>query len=241
MSWEYLLDMLRQRGFSIRWTDWLAQILSSSSSTVLLNGCLGLPVKHRRGLQQGDPLSPYLFILAMDTLNKIFDIATEEGYLTALKGRHARLRLSLYADDAVIFTNPKKKEDISRIMSMMEAFGDATGLRINRAKSTVAPIRCESVDLDEVLGDFGGTRVTFPVTYLGLPLTLCRLKMVHLQYLQDRAKAKIEGWQGRLLTMAGRRELVRSVLSSQPVYLMTAIRPPKGFFKELDKLRRKFL
>lgn len=65
-------------------------------------------------------------------------------------------------------------------MSMMEAFGDATGLRINRAKSTVAPIRCESVDLDEVLGDFGGTRVTFLVTYLGLPLMLCRLKMVHL-------------------------------------------------------------
>jgi hypothetical protein len=240
VSWEYLLEMLRHRGFSTRWTDWLARILSSSSSAVLVNGCPGPVIKHRRGLRQGDPLSSYLFILAMDTLNRIFDIATEEGSLSPLKGRQARLRLSLYADDAVIFTNPKR-EDINGIMQIMEAFGDATGLRINMEKSTVAPIRCDSVDLDDALRDFAGARVHFLVKYLGLPLTLGRLKMVHLQYIQDRAKGKIEGWQGRLVTLAGRRELVRSVLSLQPVYLVTALKPPKGFFKETDKLRKKFL
>jgi hypothetical protein len=110
----------------------------------------------------------------MDTLNRIFDIATEEGSLSPLKGRQARLRLSLYADDAVIFTNPKR-EDINGIMQIMEAFGDATGLRINMEKSTVAPIRCDSVDLDDALRDFAGARVHFLVKYLGLPLTLGRL------------------------------------------------------------------
>ena len=49
------------------------------------------------------------------------------------------------------------------------------------------------------------------------------------------------GWQGRLLNVAGRRELVRSVLSSLPVYLLTAVKVPKNFLKELDKLRRRFL
>jgi hypothetical protein len=58
----------------------------------------------------------------MDTLNRIFDIATEEGSLSPLKGRQARLRLSLYADDAVIFTNPKR-EDINGIMQIMEPSG----------------------------------------------------------------------------------------------------------------------
>lgn len=130
--------------------------------------------------------------MAMDVLNMIFDLATKDGFLKPLKGRQARLRLSLYADDAVIFTNPKR-EDVSCIMQIMQAFGDATGLRINMAKSTVALIRCTGLDKDEVLMDFSGARASFPIKYLGLPLTLGRTRLVHLQYIQDRAKSKMAG------------------------------------------------
>jgi hypothetical protein len=167
-------------------------------------------------------------------------MATQRGFLSKLKGRQAKLRISMYADDAVIFTNPTK-DDIACIMDIMNAFGEATGLKINMQKSTIAPIRCADIDLDTMLQDFPGPRVNFPIHYLGLPLTLGRLKMVHLQYIVDRAKGRVAGWQGRLVNVAGRRELVRSVLSSLPVYLLTVIKPPKNFLKELDKLRRRFL
>jgi hypothetical protein len=123
----------------------------------------------------------------------------------------------------------------------MEAFGEATGLRINITKSTVASIRCTGIDMDGVLGDFSGARVHFPIKYLGLPLTLGRLRMVHLQYIQDRVKEKISGWQGKLVTIAGRKELIKSVITSLPVYLLTALKPPKKFIKEIDKLRQRFL
>jgi hypothetical protein len=123
----------------------------------------------------------------------------------------------------------------------MKAFGDATGLRINMAKSSIATIRCAGIDMEEILQDFTGRRVAFPIQYLGLPLTLGRIKMVHLQFIQDRAKGRLAGWQGRLVSMAGRCELVRSVLSSLPVYLLTVINAPKKFLKELDKLRKRFL
>lgn len=162
------------------------------------------------------------------------------GFLSKLKGRHASLRISMYVDDAVIFTYPRK-EDISCTMEIMNAFGEATGLRINMQKSTVAPIRCAGINLDDVLQDFPGPRVNFPTQYLGLPLTLGRLRMVHLQYIIDRAKTKVAGWQGHLLNVAGQRELVCSVLSSLPIYLLTVIKPPKNLVQELDKLRRRFL
>lgn len=240
VSWEFLLELLTKRGFSIRWTDWLVALLRTSSSVVMLNGCPRPRISHRRGLRQGDPLSPYLFILAMDVLNRLFEIATEEGWLSPLKGHHARLRLSLYANDAVVFTNPRR-EDISCIMQIMIAFGEATGLKINMSKSIVAAIRCSGIDMEEVLSDFSGARVGFPMQYLGMPLTLARTRLVHLRYIQDRVKDKLAGWQGKLITVAGRKELIKSVINALPVYLLTALKAPKKFLKELDKTRRRFL
>ena len=176
VSWEYVLEMLQQRDFPSRWRNWLALFFSTSSSSVLLNGITGPTFLHQRGLRQGDPLSPYLFILAIDTLQKLFQLATEDGPLSTLRGRHAKLRLSLYADDAVVFINPVK-EELEMVIQIMRSFGDATGLRINLEKSSVAAIRCHDIDLENVLTAFAGQRVDFPLTYLGIPIVMGRLRL----------------------------------------------------------------
>jgi hypothetical protein len=191
-------------------------------------------------LRQGDPLSPYLFIVAIDPLQDILNLATEQGLLSTLRDRMAKIRLPLYANDAAVFLNPVRQE-VDLIMEIMQRFGDATGRRINVAKSTAAPIRCSGINLDEILQNFTSDRVSFPTTYLGMPITLWRLKLVHLQPVLDRAAAKMVGWQGQIFNLGSRRELIRTVLDSMPTYVMTALKPPKKFYKELDKLRKRFL
>lgn len=77
-----------------------------------------------------------LFVLAIDPLQKILELATERGLLSKIRGRSPCLRLSLYADDAALFIAPKK-EEVDTILKLLGLFGEASGLLTNFHKSTV--------------------------------------------------------------------------------------------------------
>jgi hypothetical protein len=206
----------------------------------MLNGVPLMPIQHGRGLRQGDPLSPLLFILAIDPLSHLLQKATDMGLLTKLNGRAARFRTAMYADDAVIFLKPTVK-DVSNLKLLLENFGLVTGLQTNLQKTSVSAISCSNVDLDELLTRLPVTRAQFPIKYLGLPLSTRRLRRVDFQPQIDKATAKLSKWHGMNLTQAGRVCLTKVVLSSQPVYLLTVIKPPKKVLQEVYRIRRRFL
>jgi hypothetical protein len=147
----------------------ISGLLATSSTQVLLNGIPGEYIGHQRGLRQGDPLSPMLFILVMDILSLLVQRASEEGLLQPLASRHIKHRISLYADDVVIFLRPDPA-DISLILDILRLFGKASGLQTNVQKSSVLPIRCNDqivAAVKELLPcQFGD----FPCKYLGMPL-----------------------------------------------------------------------
>lgn len=122
VHWSYMLEVLKGFGFGQKWTDMIAWLLSTSSSRVLLNGCPGEPFLHRRGLRQGDPLSPMLFILAMEPLQKMIAKATADGLLTPISQQAASLRTRLYVDDAALFVNPIR-EEIAATQRILIRFG----------------------------------------------------------------------------------------------------------------------
>lgn len=136
VSWSFLMEVLRKLGFGSRWRDLLCGLLSSSFSQVLLNGIPGDFIQHRRGLRQGDPLSPMLFILVMDVLNWLVTRAAEAGLLKPLSRRPIQHRISLYADDVALFIQPSAS-DMSLTLRMLDLFGDASGLKTNVQKSNV--------------------------------------------------------------------------------------------------------
>lgn len=146
----------------------------------------------------------------------------------------------MYADDAAIFVKPTRK-DAQNVRNLLQQFGEVTGLCTNLQKTSVTPISCATVDIDEILRSFPVKRASFPVKYLGLPLSVKRLKKVDFQPLIDKAAGKMSSWHGRNLTQAGRVCLTKTVLSSQPVYLLTVFKPTREVIDELDKIRKGFL
>jgi hypothetical protein len=131
--------------------------------------------------------------------------------------------------------------DISHLSSILNSFGEVTGLVSNLQKSLVATIRCDDIDLESVLHDLPAKRTTFPMRYLGLPLGVKKLKRIHFQYLEDKAANRLVPWNGKHFTMAGRRALVKSVLTSQVIYPLTAIDVPAEPLQAIQKIIRGFL
>eukprot|EP00267_Zea_mays_P032771 XP_008666548.1 uncharacterized protein LOC103645237 [Zea mays] len=203
VRWDYLLEVLHHLGFGNRWKAWVSILLRSASSAVMINGVRGNFFNHGRGLRQGDPLSPLLFILAIDPVQRLFDIASREGLLSPILHRSARLRVSLYADDVAIFINPIR-EEVQITNQILAAFSEASGLSVNLSKCVVYPIRCDSLQLEHIMQPFPCAIKAFPCKYLGLPLTCRPLRRVDFQPLFDKLAGKLSAWKGKLLDKAGR-------------------------------------
>jgi hypothetical protein len=184
--------------------------------------------------------SPLLFILAIDPLNHLLQVATDRGLLSPLNSWTTRFRVSMYADDAVIFIKPSV-DDVNNLTELLSNFGLVTGLQTNLQKTTVSAISCDEINLASILGGLPVARAHFPIKYLGLPLSPRRLRKVKFQPQIDKAASKLSVWYGRNLTQAGRVWLTKSILSSQPVYLLTVVKPPKEVLDDIDKIRRCFL
>ncbi|KAK1620547.1 hypothetical protein QYE76_026064 [Lolium multiflorum] len=220
VSWTYILDMLQARGFPVRWRNWIALLLRTASSKVLINGAPGRSIEHRRGLRQGDSLSPFLFDLAMEPLHRLLDLASGAGILSKLRGSKCTFRASLYADDVALFINPTL-QDIQGLQDILTGFGRATGLQTNLAKSSITPISCDGIDTVGLAQNIGIPVISFPCVYLGMPLSIKKLTKADWQALLDKVDKYLATWKAKMMSKSGRLEMLNSVLSSLPVYLMT--------------------
>jgi hypothetical protein len=185
LSWPFLFEALRRYGFGARFLDWLAILLTSASTRVLLNGEPGPAIWHRRGLHQGDPLSPQLFVLAVDTLGRLFCRATELGVLRQLHARRLIPSISLYADDVIPFCHPLL-EEVEAVKELLKLFGRASGLCANYNKSTATLIKCAPAEVEPAVARLACPIVDLPLNYLGIPLTIRKPTSAQMQLVVDR-------------------------------------------------------
>lgn len=156
-----------------KWIQWIKFCVSTTKFSILINGSPVGYFSSRRGLRQGDPLSPYLFLLVMEVLSQMIKTAVRSGWIKGFKmeghsGNNIEISHSLYADDTLLMCEADRNQ-VLHLSVVLFAFEAVIGLKINLAKSSMFSLNADS-DIN-MLADIMGCKVEkFPTTYLGLPL-----------------------------------------------------------------------
>lgn len=219
VSWNGLLAVLRARGFPTLWCEWVKQLQVTAKSAVLLNGVPGKWISCKKGLRQGDPLSPYLFILVADVLQQLL---TRDCVIRHPLAADRPCTVLQYADDTLIVARANESAMV-RLKELLRSFTRATGLDINYTKSTLVPMHVPALEVAQFVNILGCTEGAFPQSYLGLPLSNEKLNLAAFAPIIASVDRYLSGWWASLLNHHGRLVLVNSVLDSLPVYAMGAL------------------
>ena len=132
VSWSFLDWILIQMNFPPQWRMWISSCVSSAEACVLLNGSPSHPFKLQRGLRQGDPLSPFLFVLVVEVLNLMIEKATSMQHWSGISvcNNGPILTHLQFADDTILFTS-QGMESLLNIKKTLILFQLASGLQIN--------------------------------------------------------------------------------------------------------------
>ena len=244
IRWDFLLKMLERMGFGPKWIRWINWCISTTTFSVLINGSSTGFFRSSRGLRQGDPLSPYLFVIGMEALSCLLKIAMEGNFITGCRfggrdGGEIVISHLLYADDTIIFCDANAEQMMYLRWTLMwfEAF---SGLKINLIKSEIIPLgRVDNVE--ELAAELGCGVGSLPTKYLGLPLGPPHRASGVWDSIEERFRNKLSSWKKQYISKGWRLTLIRSTLSSLPIYFLSLFRIPKIVWSRLEKIQRDFL
>ncbi|GJS10251.1 RNA-directed DNA polymerase, eukaryota [Tanacetum coccineum] len=240
VRWDFLDDILDKFGFGTKWRGWIQGCLSSAMGSILVNGSPTSEFKFHKGLKQGDPLSPFLFILVMESLHLSFNNVLNAGLFKGIR-INSSLTLShlFYADDAV-FIGKWDKANFTDIVQVLKCFFLASGLKINIHKSKLMGIGIAQEEVSVAANLIGCTTFTTPFNYLGVKVGTAISRSCSWEDVLSKISARLSKWKIKTLSIGGRLTLIKSVLTSLPLYHMSIYKVPKGVLNRMEAIRWRF-
>ncbi|GJU40049.1 RNA-directed DNA polymerase, eukaryota [Tanacetum coccineum] len=240
VRWDYLDDVLQKFGFGDRLRGWIQSCLRSSRGSVIVNGSPTNEFQFHRGLKQGDPLSPFLFILIMESLHISVQRVVDAGMFRGISlGSSLQLSHLFYADDAV-FMGQWSSSYIDTIIQVLECFYRASGLRINMTKSKLMGISVANETIDQEANKIRCTRLKAPFSYLGSKVGDLMPRTQSWNDIINHLTTRLSKWKMKILSIGGHLTLLKSVLGSIPIYHLSLFKAPMQVLRRMESIRSHF-
>uniref|UniRef100_A0A803PF19 Reverse transcriptase domain-containing protein n=1 Tax=Cannabis sativa TaxID=3483 RepID=A0A803PF19_CANSA len=242
IEWKFLDSVLRKIGFSELWISLVLKCVNSAKYNVVHGGRTMGPITPSRGIRQGDPLSPYIFILCAEGLSTLIKRYEDRGLLHGCKVANGAPKVShmLFADDSYLYCKATLQE-ATRVRELLHQFECASGQKVNLGKSSIF---YSTNTANQVRKDIN-MLLQMPQAddrsmYLGLPSTMGRNKSAVLGFLKDRVRKKLQGWDAKVLSRAGKEVLIKSVAQALPSYAMNVFLLPLEISRDIESTMARF-
>ncbi|XP_057249105.1 uncharacterized protein LOC104906541 [Beta vulgaris subsp. vulgaris] len=243
LEWNFIFAVFKKLGFCERWVGWMKECISSVSFSVLVNGIPGDVFYPSRGIRQGDPLSPYIFILCAEILARQLHAASREGpKLVGVSLGHSRVKIPFltFADDTMIFAKAIV-DSCTVIREILDDYCRMSGQLVNYNKSAY---QC-SPNTDPILATSFTSILRMGEacslgTYLGCPIIDSKVTNNTFGDIQEKVQGQLSKWKANSLSQAGRTVLIQSNLATKANYQMQCFLLPPHIVEDLDKSYRNF-
>ncbi|XP_019168052.1 PREDICTED: uncharacterized protein LOC109163801 [Ipomoea nil] len=212
MEWPFLESMLMALGFVDRWVRLLMMCVTTVSYNILINVSQIEQITPTRGLRQGDPLSPYLFIICAEGLSLLLQQAQAKGEIHGCRVARGAPSIThlFFADDSLLFFKANAQE-AGVIKSCLKKYEKMSGQAVNYHKSSICYSKnTRDETRDEVANILGVVQAQNFGKYLGLPSFVGRNRRAAFAYIEDKIRQRISSWNKKLLSQAGKEVLLKS-------------------------------
>ena len=234
VSWNFLYKVLEKFGFDEKFISWIKMFNKKINAHIIQCGFLSEPIPIQRGCRQGDPISPYLFLLVAEILSILID---KNPDIKGIQIGRQMIKVTQFADDTTLLLDGSSSS-LQATLNVLEIFGTVSGLKVNSEKTKLIWIGSKKHSKEKLRSTAQLQWIDTEFSILGITFSTDLHNIPCINYDKALAKAKkvINSWKYRNLTPIGKITVIKTLILSKFVHLFMIIPISNTFLNNIDKM-----